>query len=176
MSYFFPGLWHFGAALLWALGLGVLTHEQAAWWLWRLEFLIPLIVSSSALFWIPESYAKRGLMKFLHYPLPDWDVLFLSPASHRHWLFHSAILPIGCGLLLWHYPVLLDVKLPFRWIGVGLSTGLGSHLFWDCVGSRRHKIVIFPHVWHLHEAASRAWLLVGAAASLVIALQLALPK
>lgn len=177
MSYFFPGLWHFGAALLWALGLGVLTRGQMTWWLWRLEFLIPFMISSSALFWIPDSYARRGLMKFLHYPLPDWDVLFLSPASHRHWIFHSAMLPILSAAILWNYPVLLDAKhLSVRWVAIGLSTGLGSHLFWDCVGSRSHKIVIFPHVWHLRAAASRSWLLFGAAASLAVALWLAFLK
>jgi hypothetical protein len=131
-------------------------------------------MSTSALFWIPSSYATRGLMKFLHYPLPDWDVLFLSPASHRHWFFHSAVLPIGCVWIFLSYPSLLAPSLPFRWIAVGLCTGLGSHLFWDCAGSRHHKIVFFPHCWHLRANKSRLWLLLSSVIALIIGLKFAL--
>jgi hypothetical protein len=37
--------------------------------------------------------------------------------------------------------------------------GIGSHLFWDCVGSRSHKIVFVPYWMSLRAAASRVYLL-----------------
>jgi hypothetical protein len=175
-SYFFPGLWHFLIALAWALALGVLTHSAPLFWLVRLEFVIPLVLSSSALFWVPDGLATKGLMKFLHYPLPDWDVLLLSPASHRHWLTHSAFLPALCFFVAWKYPNFFHEHASLSWFAIGLSTGIGSHLFWDCIGSRTHKIVIFPFWWALRAGASRLYLLAGAALALVIALQLALAK
>jgi hypothetical protein len=162
MSYFIPGLWHFAAAMAFAVALGVINGGDAALWLRRLEFAVPLVVASCALFWVPENLARKGLMKFLHYPLPDWDVLLLGPASHRHWLTHSPLLPLSLLALTWRYPVLLAPQLPFGWVCTGLSVGLGSHLFWDCVGSRSHKIVIVPYWFALRQAASRIYLLAGA--------------
>jgi hypothetical protein len=170
MSYFIPGLWHFAAAMACAVALGLSDGGDATLWLHRLEFLIPLIIASSALFWVPESLARKGLMKFLHYPLPDWDVLLLGPASHRHWLTHSPILPLLLVGLTWRYPVLLAPTLPFGWVCTGLSIGIGSHLFWDCVGSRTHKIVIVPYWFALREAPSRIYLLAGALLCLGVAL------
>lgn len=170
MSYFFSGLWHFIIALVSSLALGLLTSENPLLWLSRLEFVIPAMLGSCALFWIPDGLSKKGFMKFLHYPLPDWDVLLLSFASHRHWITHSPILPMICFFVLWNYPHLAQEQLPFRSITVGLGVGVGSHLLWDCIGSRRHRIVIFPHWWALRESASRLYLLTGAAAAFVIAL------
>jgi len=163
MSYFLPGLWHFAAAMAWAVALGFLCGGEPLLWLRRAEFMIPLVVASSALFWIPESLAKKGAMKFLHYPLPDWDVLLLGPASHRNWITHSPLLPILSCALLWHFPILLREDLPFRWIATGLAAGIGSHLFWDCVGSRTHKIIVVPYWFSFKSAFSRLWLLAGAA-------------
>ncbi len=163
MSYFIPGLWHFAAAMAFAATLGIIEGGEPALWLRRLEFLVPLLVASSALFFIPEKLAKKGLMKFLHYPLPDWDVLLLGPASHRHWLTHSPLLPALLLLLAARYPVLMQPSLPFAWVAAGLSIGIGSHLFWDCVGSRSHKIVVVPYWFALRAAFSRIYLLAGAA-------------
>jgi hypothetical protein len=168
MSYFVPGLWHFASAMAFAVALGVLAGGDPTLWLRRAEFTIPLLIASSALFFIPEGLAKKGLMKFLHYPLPDWDVLLLGPASHRHWLTHSPILPIALVALAWNYPILLSSALPFSWFAAGLSVGIGSHLFWDCVGSRSHKIVFVPYWMALRSAASRIYLLAGALLCLVI--------
>jgi hypothetical protein len=168
MSYFMPGLWHFASAMAFAVALGVLGGGEPDHWLRRAEFTVPLIIASSALFFIPDGWAKKGMMKFLHYPLPDWDVLLLGPASHRHWLTHSPILPVGLALLAWRYPVLLSNSLPFSWVGAGLCVGIGSHLFWDCVGSRSHKIVFVPYWMSLRAAASRVYLLAGALISLAI--------
>jgi hypothetical protein len=172
MSYFLAGLWHFSAALAFAATAGVIGHSDLLFWLQRPEFTLPLLIGSSALFFIPDSLAKKGLLKFLHYPLPDWDVLLLGPASHRHWLTHSPLLPGLLVLLLRTYPALMDRGLPFRAIAMGLSIGIGSHLFWDCVGSRTHKIIILPYWLKLPQGASRVYLLLGAAVSLGAALQL----
>jgi hypothetical protein len=172
MSYFFAGLWHFAAALSFAVALGIITRGEPLAWLRHADFTAALIVASSALFFVPHDWAKKGLMKFLHYPLPDWDVLLLGPASHRHWLTHSPLVPIGLWLLAERYPLLLDRSLPYATIAVALAVGLGSHLFWDCVGSRRHKIIIVPYWISLGESASRLYLLAGAAACLLVALRL----
>jgi formate-dependent nitrite reductase membrane component NrfD len=72
-------------------------------------------------------------------------------------------LPVLAGALLWKYPVLLNESYPFRWIATGLAAGIGSHLFWDCVGSRDHKIIVVPYWFSFKSAFSRLWLLAGAA-------------
>lgn len=172
MSYFLAGLWHFSAAMAFAAATGVIGHSDLLFWLHRPEFTLPLIIGSSALFFIPDTLAKKGLMKFLHYPLPDWDVLLLGPASHRHWLTHSPIVPALLLLLAWRYPALMSPGLPFQTVAIGLSIGIGSHLFWDCVGSRTHKIIVVPYWFKLPQGVSRVYLLIGAAACLAIAVQL----
>jgi membrane-bound metal-dependent hydrolase YbcI (DUF457 family) len=149
-----------------AVSLGVIQHGDMTALLRRPEFVVPCVLSSSALFFIPDTLAKKGLMKFLHYPLPDWDVLLFGPASHRHWLTHSAILP---ALLFW-----LSLRYPqgqglWQMAAIGLCVGVGSHLFWDCVSSRTHKIVVLPYWISLRPAMSRVYLLAGAAASMLIA-------
>ena len=174
MSYFFAGLWHFAAAISFAVAFGVITRGEPLAWLARPIFAAALMISSSALFFVPHDWAKKGMMKFLHYPLPDWDVLLLGPASHRHWLTHSPLLPIGLWLLAQRYPLLLDHSLPYSLVAIALAVGIGSHLFWDCVGSRRHKIIVVPYWISLGEAASRLYLLAGAAACLLVALRLSL--
>jgi hypothetical protein len=67
-------------------------------------------------------------------------------------------------LLAARFPGLLlnPHAIPF---GAGLSAGIGAHLFWDCVGSRRHSIVVVPYAWTLREHPSRVYLLAGAAIS-----------
>lgn len=139
---------------------------DATRWLFRLEYMVPLLIGSSAMFFIPESLAKKGLMKFLHYPLPDWDVLLLGPASHRHWLTHSPILPILTCALVWRYPALMHAGFPMAWMIAGLCIGIGSHLFWDCVGSRSQKIIVVPYWSSMKTALSRIYLLGGAAIAL----------
>jgi hypothetical protein len=171
MSYFGAGLWHFAAAMSYAGALGVLTNDDAAFWLLNPLFTLPLLISSSALFFIPDRWAKKGLWKFLHYPLPDWDVLLLGPASHRHWLTHSPLLALGLWFLAQHYPFLPN-ESTFVAAAAGLCAGLGSHLFWDCVGSRTHKIVFIPYWIALRPALARVYLLAGAAVSLGVALHL----
>ncbi len=151
-----------------AVAFGVWAHADATFYLRQITFSLPLLISSSALFFVPDRWSKKGALKFLHYPLPDWDVLLLGPASHRNWLTHSPLLP---GLLLgaaWKWPFLANYSF-FSPLLLGTSLGIGSHLFWDCVGSERHKIVVVPYWFALRESASRLWLLMGAAACLCIA-------
>ena len=167
MSYFTAGLWHFAAAMAFSATLGLLVEGDLDFWLRRAEFLIPLVLSSCALFFVPDKWAKKGPLKFLHYPLPDWDVLLLGPASHRHWLSHSALLPLVFFASVNRFTFLLEA--PLNGVVAGFCVGLGSHLFWDCVGSRSHKIVFVPHWLALREASSRVYLLGGAVLSLGIA-------
>lgn len=151
-----------------AVAFGLFTHADPMFYLRQIAFTAPLLVSSSALFFVPDRFAKKGALKFLHYPLPDWDVLLLGPASHRNWFSHSPILPAALLGAAWKWPVLAG----FAWFSalvMGFCIGIGSHLFWDCVGSARHKIVFVPYWLALREAVSRLWLLGGAAICLCIA-------
>ena len=52
------------------------------------------------------------------------------------------------------------------WIVAGLCIGIGSHLFWDCVGSRSQKIIVVPYWSSMKTALSRIYLLGGAAIAL----------
>ena len=168
MSYVFSGWWHFAAAMAFAVAFGVFAHADPLFYLRQVAFTIPLLVASSALFFVPDRFAKKGALKFLHYPLPDWDVLLLGPASHRNWLSHSPLLPAALVGAAWKWPVLASFSA-FSALVLGLCLGIGSHLFWDCVGSARHKIVFLPYWFSLREAASRLWLLSGAMMCLCIA-------
>jgi hypothetical protein len=169
MRYFSAGLWHASAAVAFAAAFGVFGRGDAMGWLRDPIFCLALVPSSCALFPVPDAWAKKGLWKFLHYPLPDWDVLLLSPASHRFWLSHSAALPLSLCWAQWRYPQWAASQEWWPSVASGLCVGIGSHLFWDCVGSRTHRIVVVPHWWHLRSAASRIWLLGGALTSLLVA-------
>jgi len=166
MTYFLPGLWHLAAAMAFAVAFGAWQGGSPFHFLISPAFSLALVVCSSAFFWVPDRWAKKGALKFLHYPLPDWDVLFLGPASHRNWLSHSAMLPLLLLGALWKWP---NLAQPWFFQGaLGACVGVGSHLFWDCVGSKRHAIVVVPYWWSLREASSRLYLLVGSALSLCI--------
>ncbi len=151
-----------------SVAFGSFSHLDPTFYLRQISFVAALLVCSSALFFVPDKWSKKGALKFLHYPLPDWDVLLLGPASHRNWLSHSPILPAALLGAAWKWPVLAGFN-QFSPVLMGLCLGIGSHLFWDCVGSTRHKIVVVPYWFALREAPSRVWLLVGAAACLCIA-------
>lgn len=166
MSYFVSGLWHFAAAMAFAVAFGAWQNGGPFYYLASPAFTLALMVSSSAFFWVPDRWAKRGLWKFLHYPLPDWDVLLLGPASHRNWLTHSPLLPVLLLAALWKWPQLASPL--FYQLSLGAALGVGSHLFWDCVGSKRHSIVVVPYWWTLREVSSRMYLLIGAALCLTL--------
>jgi hypothetical protein len=175
MSYLVAGSWHFAAAMAFAAALGVIQKGDALGWLRHPEFVLPLILGSSALFFIPDQWAKKGLMKFLHYPLPDWDVLLLGPASHRNWLTHSPLLPLALVIATFQSPWSGQVEWLLARALSGLAVGIGSHLFWDCVSSRSHKIVVVPYGLAMRPALSRVYLLLGAAFSLGVAWHFSTP-
>lgn len=168
VSYVFPGLWHFSAAMAFAMAFGVFKGGHANFYLNDPLFLLSLTLSSSAFFFVPDRWARKGALKFLRYPLPDWDVLLLGPASHRNWLTHSPFLPLLLLGAAWKWPNLREFHA-FEPLALGFCVGISSHLFWDYVGSQRHKIIVVPYWFALREAASRIWLLGGAALSLGIA-------
>lgn len=59
--------------------------------------------------------------------LPDWDLIFLKEGEHRHWFFHSALIP---GAIFTGY--LFDGSyegLSFLWMFLFLGTGI--HLLLD---------------------------------------------
>jgi hypothetical protein len=167
VSYFVSGLWHFAAAMAFAVAFGIFRHADPLFYGRQIAFVIPFLLSSSALFFIPDKYSKKGALKFLHYPLPDWDVLLLGPASHRNWLSHSPLLPVLLLGSVWKWPHIAAFPF-FGPVALGVCIGVGSHLFWDCVGSQRHKIVVVPYWFALRESASRLYLLAGAVGSLWI--------
>lgn len=176
MSYFFPGLWHFAAAMAFSVGFGEISAKlHGTTFSYRPEFLLACLFGSSALFFIPDALAKKGLMKFLHYPLPDWDVLLLGPASHRHWLTHSPFVPLVIFGLSWRHASANPALPDTLWQQIaanaacGFAVGLSSHLFWDGVSSRSAKIVFVPYWWALRPSVSRIYLLSGAAISLLLA-------
>lgn len=175
MSYLVAGSWHFAAAMAFAAALGVVQGGDPLHWLRQPEFVATLLLGSSALFFIPDKWAKKGLLKFLHYPLPDWDVLLLGPASHRNWLTHSPLLPLALVAATVKLPWTLQSSDVVAHALVGLTSGIGSHLFWDCVGSRSHKIIVVPYWFGLRPAVSRVYLLAGAALSLAAALHFSMP-
>lgn len=175
MSYLVAGAWHFAAAMAFAVALGVIGGDDVSYWLRQPAFTAALVASSSALFFIPDRWAKKGPLKFLHYPLPDWDVLLLGPASHRHWITHSPVMPVLLLAATLQAPVLLDPSLRLAPLMVGLCAGTGSHLFWDCVGSRRHRIVLVPYWLSVRPSLTRVYLLAGAAVSLGVAVHFSVP-
>ena len=167
MRYLVSGLWHLAAATAFAVTFGVFRHGDPTFYLAQVLFDVPLLLTSGACFFMPDKWSKKGAWKFLHYPLPDWDVLLLGPASHRNWITHSAVLPIGLLAAVWKWPQIADIPGFGAW-AFGTCLGVASHLFWDCVSSQRHKIVVVPYWFALREAPSRIYLLSGAVVSLCI--------
>lgn len=166
MSYFAAGLWHCAAALAFAATFGIFASDDPFFLLDNPFFTVPLVLGSSALFFVPDAWSKKGPLKFLHYPLPDWDVLLLGPASHRNWLTHSALLPILLCVGNYYFPEWWISWPQLNFLSAGLCIGIASHLFWDCVGSRSHKIIVVPYWFHMREAMSRVYLLSGTAIAL----------
>jgi hypothetical protein len=157
VGYLVAGLWHLATSMALAVAFGVFRHVDPLFYLAQWAFDVPLVLTSSALFMVPDKWAKKGILKFLHYPLPDWDVLLLGPASHRNWITHSPFLPTCLLGAVWKWPQIAQFPF-FGPLAFGTCVGVGSHLLWDCLGSQRHKIV----------AHSRIYLLGGAAISLLI--------
>ncbi|QUW04697.1 hypothetical protein J8C06_13075 [Chloracidobacterium validum] len=178
--YFWNGLQHALAGLGCAWGFFVLTKLAAGRpsadlpepdgkpagshvWFWG-----GLVMGSSALFFVPAHIGRPGtwvdwLWQFTHYPVPDWDILWLGMPWHRWFLTHSALVPfVVIGLTFEH-------RL-WRAAGYGLAIGIASHLAWDAItqGSRT-PIVFLPDGLALRGEAARLWLLINAAIAFGIA-------
>ncbi|OYT72640.1 MAG: hypothetical protein CFK52_04280 [Chloracidobacterium sp. CP2_5A] len=133
----------------------------------RLGFWLSLAMGSSALFFLPAHIDRPGtwadwLWQLTHYPVPDWDILWLGMPWHRWFLTHSAVIPfVTMGLTFEH-------RL-WRAVGYGLAVGMASHLAWDAITqSDRTPIVFLPDL-ALRGDSARAWLLVNAAIAFGVA-------
>lgn len=104
------------------------------------------------------------LWQFTHYPVPDWDILWLGMPWHRWFLTHSVLIPlIVVGLTFEH-------RL-WRAVGYGLAVGVASHLAWDAITqSPSTPIVFLPDAFLIRGDTARTWLLVQAALAFGLAL------
>ncbi|MCS7080009.1 MAG: hypothetical protein NZ585_08150 [Chloracidobacterium sp.] len=119
-------------------------------------------MGSSALFFLPTHIDRPGtwvnrLWQFTHYPVPDWDILWLGMPWHRWFLTHSAILPFAVLGLTFE-------RRPWQAVGYGLAVGMASHLAWDAITQSHSTPIIFlPNILALRGDGARVWLLVNAA-------------
>lgn len=158
-TYFWKGFQHAAFAGLCVAGFyklcPYLPYKQPLFWLGT-------TFGSSALFFIPSHIAKHNSLKdwlyqFLHYPLPDWDILIFSMDWHRFIVTHSALLP---ALLLLNKRFFLQ---PTESLIIGLALGIATHLFWDGIsGSLATPIVVIPYVFSLERYLAKAWLIANA--------------
>ncbi len=125
-------------------------------------FWLALLMGSSALFFVPSHIDRPGtwadwLWQFTHYPVPDWDILWLGMPWHRWFLTHSVLVPlVVVGLTFEH-------RL-WRAVGYGLAVGVASHLAWDAMTqSPGTPIVFLPDAFLIRGDTARTWLLVQAA-------------
>jgi|GEM_PF-1622530 hypothetical protein len=128
--------------------------SQAGFWL-------ALLMGSSALFFLPDHIDRPGtwadwFWQFTHYPVPDWDILWLGMPWHRWFLTHSVLVPlVVVGLTFEH-------RL-WRAVGYGLAVGVASHLAWDAITqSPSTPIVFLPGVFLIRGGAAQVWLLAQA--------------
>ncbi|MBD3307164.1 hypothetical protein GF339_12105 [candidate division KSB3 bacterium] len=156
-SYFWNGLQHavFGGCL--ALLFQKISHAP---YVKKPEFLVGLIASSSALFFLPTHIAHPRspldwFYQFLHYPLSDWDILLLSLDWHRFFLTHSLLIPAILLIMLLHKPS------GYR-LGMGVAVGLSSHLIWDALTcSLRTPVVFITHWLEIRGYWGKGWLLIN---------------
>ncbi len=128
----------------------------------RVWFWLALTMGSSAFFFLPMHVDHPGtwidrLWQFIHYPVPDWDILLLGMDWHRWFLTHSTLLPfMGVALTFEHRP--------WRPAGYGLAIGMASHLTWDAITQHALTPIVFlPDMLVLRGDGARIWLLVNAA-------------
>ncbi len=133
-----------------------------------LGFWLALMMGSSALFFLPTHISRPRtwldwLWQFTHYPVPDWDILWLGMPWHRWFLTHSALIPFVAIALTFEHRLWRDA-------GYGLAVGMASHLAWDAITqSRNAPIVFLPDALALRGDGARAWLLINAAIAFGVA-------
>jgi hypothetical protein len=159
--YFWNGFWHLIAAILFTLLFDRLTRKNN---LKNVHFLIGLIFTSSAIFFIPLHIPLPlvdKLYQFIHYPLPDWDILLLGMNWHRFFFTHSLLIP----LIMMGY----IKKSKYNLLISGISIGLSSHLIWDCItGSMMTAIVFIPGL-EITGQMAKSWLAANGIALFVMA-------
>ena len=126
----------------------------------RWEYLSGLIMSSSALFFLPahignyRSFIDR-LYQFLHYPLADWDILLFSIDWHRFFVTHSLIIPVIVLVAFLHKPI------GYR-LGLGLCIGHSSHLVWDAITCSMYTPIVFLNdVIEIRGYWAKGWLILN---------------
>lgn len=157
-SYFWNGFQHLAFAifcvLLFYCSSKKLPHNKIIFW-------IGIIFTSSSLFFLPSHIGKYGSFidwayQFLHYPLPDWDILLFNMNWHRFFISHSALLPILLFAWLWNK----NFGISLRLLIIGVSIGLGSHLIWDAItGSLLTPIVFIPYLFSITGYLAKCWLI-----------------
>lgn len=158
LGYFWNGFQHAAFALL-CVGIFYrlcpnLPYKNIVFWL-------GIIISSSAFFFLPSHIGKPGsfidwLYQFLHYPLPDWDILIFSMSWHRFFITHSALLPI---LLLVSKKTTIQ-SVSIEALIIGIVIGLASHLLWDGItGSLSTPIVVIPYIFSVAKYWAKGWLM-----------------
>lgn len=157
-SYFWNGFQHLAFAifcvLLFYCSSKKLPHNKITFW-------IGIIFTSSSLFFLPSHIGKYGSFidwayQFLHYPLPDWDILLFNMNWHRFFISHSALLPILLFAWLWNK----NFGISLRPLIIGVSIGLGSHLIWDAItGSLLTPIVFIPYLFSITGYLAKCWLI-----------------
>lgn len=156
-GYFWNGFQHAVFAVLFAIVFFRLIRYRNAY---NFGFWIGLIMSSSALFFLPAHIGAFGswfdwFYQFLHYPLADWDILILGMSWHRFFLTHSLIIPVILMISCSSQPKLYGLV----W---GIGIGLSSHLIWDAItGSMWTPIVFLSTTLQIRGSEAKSWLILN---------------
>lgn len=155
--YFWNGFQH---ALL-GLGFAFIFHTIVRKnYFMKSAYLFGLIMSSSALFFLPGHIGRYGslldrLYQFSHYPLSDWDILFLGMDWHRFFITHSMLIPAVLLIMFLHKPTGYT-------LGLGLSVGLSSHLVWDAISCSMYTPVVFLNdLFEIRGYWGKGWLMLN---------------
>jgi hypothetical protein len=155
-NYFWDGFRHAVFGGCFALVFNQLSRQHFR----KPEYLVGLVVGSSALFFLPSHITRHSSLidwfyQFLHYPLPDWDILLLGIDWHRFFVTHSLIIP---GVLL---VMFLHKPAAYRF-GVGLCIGLSSHLVWDALTCSLYTPVVFlNNLLEIRGYWAKGWLILN---------------
>ncbi len=130
-------------------------------------FLLFLIWGASGLFFFRMLHIPVIDNTYFYMAIPDWDIPLrrltgLPLLTHRSWLFHSTLLPMGL-LGLWigigrktELGEGIQRLINFlRDSALGLSVGIGAHLIWDAVLSSTRRGF---YIHGLSRPASYFWL------------------
>lgn len=172
-NYFWNGLEHFIVAIIFAFIYDKLTDGKN---LKKVSFLVGLIVSSSAFFFLPLHISNYGsfidkVYQYLHYPVSDLDILLLGMSWHRFFISHSLLIFLLIVFLIKKPdPVYLPVI-------IGLGIGLSSHLVWDGIScSMKTPVVFIASFLQFRGYWAKGWLLLNGIILFLITLDYAKRK